>query len=181
MGRPPPAVLDPHGFEMGIGRQMDNWRYPEEGIWILRRLPRLPVIELTAGQILTAVNVHSGTAWRRTSRPDDAFNPNSREEEVPSAAHRRKTCRGQRHSMPSSEPSCTSRHCQIAIMCPDEAFSPGARSLIAWLSVHTSGCGLPRQGEAAGTWRLAGVLITAGIWKKLFGFDEEWLLSSSPN
>jgi hypothetical protein len=66
-------------------------------------------------------------------------------------------------------------------MCPDEAFSPGARSLIAWLSVHTSMCGLPRQGEAAGTWRLAGVLITAGIWKKLFGFDEEWLLSSSPN
>lgn len=47
---------------MGIGRQMDNWRYPEEGIWILRRLSRRPLIELTAGQIVTAVNV---PAWNR--------------------------------------------------------------------------------------------------------------------
>jgi hypothetical protein len=34
----PPTVLDPPGFEMGIWPANDNWRCPEEGIWILRRL-----------------------------------------------------------------------------------------------------------------------------------------------
>jgi len=42
---------------MVIGWENDNWRYSKEGIWILRRLSRLPLIEPTAGQILTAVSM----------------------------------------------------------------------------------------------------------------------------
>ena len=41
----PSTVLDPPGFEMGIWPANDNWSCPEEGIWILRRLPCLAPIE----------------------------------------------------------------------------------------------------------------------------------------